>query len=75
MQTRLFRPVNIQLTTSENSITAKWTDMQGATGYYVELYTSENVTADDGEKYATKTLVASETNLQGASWTLADLEF
>ncbi len=72
---RLFRPVGITATSQENTVTANWTGMTGASGYYVELYVGVNGKDDDNVTHTNKILVAHEENLQGTTWTVKGLEY
>ncbi len=72
---RLFRPVNINLSSQENNITATWTAMEGAYGYKVELYVGDRQSDGLGNTYTNKVLVASEENIKTARWTVSGLEY
>ena len=40
---RLFRPVTVTLVPRGTTLSASWTGIKGAVGYWVELYTRESV--------------------------------
>lgn len=72
---RLFRPVNINLTANENTITATWAGIADAESYYVELFGTDKIKVDDQTSYTNYELIASEENVVGNQWTVGDLDF
>ncbi len=74
--TRLFRPVNIILSASENTVNASWAAMEGAVSYYAELYSSQTIGVDDdGDNILDYTLVARNEQIVDTEWSVPDLKF
>lgn len=77
---RLFRPVSVTLTPRGTSLTASWSGMKGAIGYWVELYerieredSSVGDSASDTEP--DYSLVASNEQVTGTEWVVNGLKF
>lgn len=77
---RLFRPVSVTLTPRGTSLTASWSGMKGAIGYWVELYERverENSAAGDSasDTEPDYSLVASNEQVSGTEWVVNGLKF
>lgn len=72
---RLFRPVTVTLVPRGTTLTASWTGIKGAVGYWVELYTRESVQNATGTSHNEYQLVASNEQLPEPKWTVSGLDY
>lgn len=72
---RLFRPVTVTLVPRGTTLTASWTGIKGAVGYWVELYTRESVKNATGTSHNEYQLVASNEQLSEPKWTVSGLDY
>lgn len=72
---RLFRPVSVTLTPKGTSLTASWTGIKGAAGYWVELYTMSKVAGPDETELNDYHLVASNEMTTATTWVVDGLEY
>ncbi|MDE7305134.1 MAG: fibronectin type III domain-containing protein [Alistipes sp.] len=77
---RLFRPVSVTLTPRGTSLTASWSGMKGAIGYWVELYErierdNSSVGGSASETEPDYSLVASNEQVTGTEWVVNGLKF
>lgn len=72
---RLFRPVTVTLVPRGTTLTASWTGIKGAVGYWVELYTRESVKNATGTSHNGYQLVASNEQLSEPKWTVSGLDY
>ncbi len=72
---RLFRPVTVTLVPRGTTLTASWTGIKGAVGYWVELYSRESVENATGTTHNEYQLVASNEQLAEPTWTVSGLDY
>ncbi|MCM1300250.1 MAG: DUF5123 domain-containing protein [Alistipes senegalensis] len=72
---RLFRPVTVTLVPRGTTLTASWTGIKGAVGYWVELYSRESVQNATGTSHNEYQLVASNEQLSEPKWTVSGLDY
>jgi len=72
---RLFRPVTVTLVPRGTTLTASWTGIKGAVGYWVELYSRESVENATGTSHNEYQLVASNEQLAEPKWTVSGLDY
>lgn len=72
---RLFRPVSVTLTPKGTTLTATWTGIKGAAGYWVELYTSAKVPGPGDTVLTDYQLVASNEMTTSTTWVVNGLAY
>lgn len=72
---RLFRPVSVTLTPKGTTLTATWTGIKGAAGYWVELYTSSKVPGQGDTESTDYQLVASNEMTTSTTWVVNGLAY
>lgn len=72
---RLFRPVTVTLVPRGTTLSASWTGIKGAIGYWVELYSRETVQNASGTSHNEYQLVASNEQLSEPTWTVSGLNY
>lgn len=72
---RLFRPVTVTLVPRGTTLSASWTGIKGAVGYWVELYSRESVQNATGTSHNEYQLVASNEQLSEPTWTVSGLDY